>query len=111
MKLAKRVILYSVVRNFFQWLIEVLKFGKEQKILSPITMDYTMVMRSEVSPLPDRKGKAKLRRYSDEMESHIFASSRNQYSFRKEYGKESKKKSSQLCSLVAYRPKRDMSKD
>ena len=96
--------------EFFQWLIEVLKFGKEQKILSPITMDYTMVMRSEVSPLPDRKGKPKLRRYSDEMESHIFASSRNQYSFRKEYGKESKKKSSQLCSLVAYRPKRDMSR-
>ena len=96
--------------EFLQWLIEVLKFGKEQKILSPITMDYTMVMRSEVSPLPDRKGKAKLRRYSDEMESHIFASSRNQYSFRKEYGKESKKKSSELCSLLAYRPKSDMSK-
>ena len=96
--------------EFFQWLIEVLRLAKEKKILSPLTMDYTMVMCSEVAPLPDRKGKAKLRRYSDEMESHIFASSWNQYLFKKNYGKESKKKTSQLCSLVSYRSKHEMCK-
>ena len=89
--------------EFFEWLLEVLKFAKEKRIISPLTMDYTMVMRSEVSPLRDRKGKAKLRRYSDEMESHIFASSRHQYLRKRGNAKESNKNSSNLSSLVGYR--------
>ena len=96
--------------EFFEWLIEVLKFAKEKRIISPLTMDYTMVMRSKVSPLPDRKGKAKLHRYSDEMESHIFASSRHQYLCKRGNAKESNKKSSNLSSLVGYRPQHNICK-
>ena len=66
----KDIVLCS--EEFFQWIMDVLRLARHKQRKSSSTMDYTIIMRSEVKDIPDRRGKSKLPRNKADMDSPIY---------------------------------------